>query len=501
MATAEPTEVEQVKLPESRRRRVGLLLLVAALVVAWIVLDPFPEIDAQELLDDVARGLGDWTYLLVGALAFLETGAFVGLVFPGETAVILGGAVAGQGEISIELMLGIVWFCAWAGDSVSFLIGQRLGRDFVLRHGPKVRITRERFGQVERYFKRHGGKTILIGRFIGLVRALAPFIAGSSGMRYRAFLPFSVLGTGLWAAAFSLLGFFLSRSINEATEIAGRGTLVFAVTVAAIAGVVVAVRWLRVAENRERLAATLEGNPVTRPLLALARRLEPQARFVWNRLTPGALGLELTALLAVLAVALYVFLAYLTVLAGDPAPTAGDAEALDLARDLQAGWLTDLAEVVSSLGAPAVSLAVGGLAGLALAVRRHWAEVAVLVIAMAIVVVGVGVIKDVVDRPRPPGGLIDTKGSGFPSGHAAYSAVYPSLAVAFVVRLRPGLTSSSAIVVVGIILAATIGLTRVYLRAHYLSDVAAGWGLGVSAFAACAMVALVVGHLRQNGPP
>ena len=144
-------------------------------------------------------------------LAFLETGAFVGLVFPGETAVIIAGAIAGQGETSIVITIALVWFSAWAGDSASFYIGTRLGREFILRHGHRVRITPERFAQVEDYFGRHGGKTILVGRFLGLVRALAPFIAGSSGMRYRAFLPYSVLGTGLWAAAFSLLGYFLAE--------------------------------------------------------------------------------------------------------------------------------------------------------------------------------------------------------------------------------------------------------------------------------------------------
>ena len=100
-----------------------------------------PDIDVEQLLEDVSATLGAWTYLLVGALAFLETGAFVGLVVPGETAVILGGAVAGQGETSIVLTIAIVWFCAWAGDTTSFFIGRRLGRDFVLRHGPQVRIT------------------------------------------------------------------------------------------------------------------------------------------------------------------------------------------------------------------------------------------------------------------------------------------------------------------------------------------------------------------------
>ena len=170
-------------------------------------------------------------------LAFLETGAFVGLVFPGETAVILGGAVAGQGETNVIITIAIVWFCAWAGDTTSFFIGRRLGRDFVMRHGPKVRITHERFEQVEDFFQRHGGKTILIGRFIGLVRALAPFIAGSSGMQYRAFVPFSVIGTGLWAAAFTLLGYALSSSLDKAAEYAGTGTLIFGAVVALVVGV------------------------------------------------------------------------------------------------------------------------------------------------------------------------------------------------------------------------------------------------------------------------
>ena len=137
---------------------------------------------------------------------------------------ILGGAVAGQGETSIVLTIAIVWFCAWAGDTTSFFIGRRLGREFILKHGPQgADHARSASSRSRRYFDRHGGKTILIGRFIGLVRALAPFIAGSSGMQYRAFVPYSVLGTGLWAATFSLLGYLLANSLDKATEIAGTG--------------------------------------------------------------------------------------------------------------------------------------------------------------------------------------------------------------------------------------------------------------------------------------
>ena len=100
-----------------------------------------PHIDLEGAIQDLSEGLGAWTYLLVGALAFLETGAFVGLIAPGEFTVMLGGAVAGQGDISLPVILAITWACAFAGDSVSFMLGARLGRDFLSSTASGFRIT------------------------------------------------------------------------------------------------------------------------------------------------------------------------------------------------------------------------------------------------------------------------------------------------------------------------------------------------------------------------
>jgi undecaprenyl-diphosphatase len=482
-----------------RDHRFRLLLLAAAAVGAYFLIRRFlPDIDLQELVEDISNTLGAWTYLIVGAFAFLETGAFVGLVAPGETVVILGGAVAGQGATSLYLTIAIVWIAAWAGDSASFLLGGRLGRDFVLRHGPRFRISRERFAQVESYFSRHGGKTILIGRFVGLVRALAPFIAGSSGMRYRAFVPYSILGTGLWSASFALVGYFASRSLNRAAELAGRGTFLFGTFIAVVVAIVIAVRFLRRHENRARLVDGMERRPILRPLVALGRRLRPQARFLWRRLTPGGLGLQFTGLIAALAVGLYALLAYTVVISGDPGPTPGDMTALDVARDIGSSWLTDVADVITALGSLAVVLPVALVSGIVLAVSRRWLELGVLVAAIAITIVGVDTIKDSVERPRPPNAPTDVHGTAFPSGHAAYSVIYAWLAITVVVRLRPGLTNGTAVLVFGIALTALIGLTRIYLGVHYMSDVVSGWGLGISAFSACAAAAILATHVRQN---
>ena len=472
----------------SRRR----LILIAAIVLAGIVAFQLfvPDIDVEQLLEDLSEKLGDWTYLLVGALAFLETGAFVGLVFPGETAVILGGAVAGQGETSIIITIAVVWFCAWAGDTTSFYIGTRLGREFVLRHGPKVRITHERFEQVEAYFQRHGGKTILVGRFIGLVRALAPFIAGSSGMRYRNFVPYSVLGTGLWATAFCLLGYFLSASLDKATEYAGTGALVFGATVAVIVGGVAVSRYLHEPENRQKVADRIAATPGV-------RRLLPQLRFFWRRLTPGGLGLELTSLVAALAVSSFVFFGYAMIVSGNAGPTPGDTQAIDVVESLRGGALTDLADAFTELGSTQVLVPLTVIAAAVLAWRRLWMELVVLVVAVTIILIAVPGAKEIVDRPRPAGGLVEVSGESYPSGHAAHSVFYAWLALTVAIRARPGWRYGSALIAAGIALTVLVGLSRPYLGVHYLSDVSGGWALGVMAFSGCAAVALVIAHLRR----
>jgi membrane protein DedA with SNARE-associated domain/membrane-associated phospholipid phosphatase len=473
-------------------------LLAAAIVAFFVFRGDLPHIDLQQAVEDLSQGLGAWTYLLVGALAFLETGAFVGLIAPGEFTVMLGGAVAQNGGVSLPLILAVTWLCAFAGDSLSFLLGAKLGRGFLLRHGERLRISRDRLARVEGYFERHGGKTILIGRFIGLVRALAPFIAGTSRMRYRAFAPFSILGTGLWSTALILIGYFAAQSLDAVTKAVGKGLFVFGIVVAVAIGLVLAYRFLREPANRERIAAEMERRRVLRPILGLGRRLRPQFEFLWRRLTPGGLGLELTSLLAALAVGLFVLISYWAVIGGDPAPTAGDRTAVDFCNDIRAQWLNESAKVFTNLGSGAITWPLAALAAAALAVRRRWMECLALVIGMTLVIVLVHDIKMWTDRPRPPDPLTSATGSAFPSGHSAYSTVYVWLACTIAIRLAPGFRRRSLLIAAGVLLSGLIGLTRVYLRVHWLSDVTAGWALGVSCFSAVAAVMLVITHIRHN---
>ena len=208
--------------------------LAGAALFALVQANVVPAPDLEGALTDLSDTLCPWTYALVGALAFLETGAFVGLIAPGETAVVLGGVVAAEGGVDLPLMLLITWSAAALGDLASFWLGRRLGRRFLIEHGPRIGVTAPRLERVEGFFDRHGGKAILIGRFIGLVRAVAPFLAGSSGMRLRAFLPWSLLGTAAWATTFTLVGYAFHESFASAAHTLTHGALALAVVAAAV---------------------------------------------------------------------------------------------------------------------------------------------------------------------------------------------------------------------------------------------------------------------------
>ncbi len=232
-----------VAAPTSPKARAAVLASGPAAAAALVLLatGTVQAPDVQGWLTGLADTLGAWTYALVAGLAFLETGAFVGLIAPGETAIVLGGVVAAQGEVSLPLILLAAWLAAALGDLASFVLGRRLGRRFLIAHGPRVGVTAPRLARVDTFFDRHGGKAILIGRFIGLVRAVAPFVAGASGLALRRFLPYSLAGTFLWATAFTLAGYAFHESFESA---AGALTHV-ALALAVLAAIAVAIKTLR----------------------------------------------------------------------------------------------------------------------------------------------------------------------------------------------------------------------------------------------------------------
>jgi membrane-associated protein len=204
------------------------LALIVALLSGAIAVP-----DAAGALSDASESVGPLAYIAVPLLALLETGAFIGLLVPGETAVVIGGVVAARGDLALPLLIALVWAGALAGDIISFSIGRRLGRGFLDTHGERLHISRAQRERTERFFARHGGKAILLGRFVGVLRALTPFVAGTTGIALRRILPYSAAGTLIWATTFTLVGYAFADSFETAGALVTRIVMVAALVIGA----------------------------------------------------------------------------------------------------------------------------------------------------------------------------------------------------------------------------------------------------------------------------
>jgi membrane protein DedA with SNARE-associated domain/membrane-associated phospholipid phosphatase len=489
---------------QSRRlQAVELAAVAGALLIGFGVVH-LPKLET--LLENAGTTLGSWTYLLVGGLAFAETGAFLGFIAPGETAVIVGGLVAGQGRISLLVLIGVVWGCAVLGDLASYALGRRLGRAWLVRHGQRLQITEERMDQVQGFFERRGNVTILVGRFVGFVRPLLPFVAGASHMPLGRYLRYDVLAAGAWAVTFSVLGYVFWRSFSQLTTYVSRGLFGLGTFVVLVVAVVALVQLRRDPGKRAAVRAWLDARADRRGWRLVARAAGP----LWRRagrplaavldglaqVATGPLGLELAAMLALLATGAFTFLLLGHVVRESPEP-AIDRWAFDVADSLRTDRLVDAAKVATWLGAfPVVVVAALVTAGWALW-RRRALDAAALVAGLLITRVAVNAAKDVYDRPRPSGSLVDTTLSAYPSGHALQAVTLVACAVVLV-RGGVGWATRIAAVTVAAALVALVAITRVYLRAHYLTDVLGGVALGIAIWALVGALALPLTRRRST---
>jgi len=186
--------------------------------------------DPVPLLRDVTEALGAWTYAFVAAVVLLETSVGLGIVSPGEAVLAVAGAAASIGTLEIALLLAVVYAFGVAGDTISYGIGRHTGPR--LQHGlaRRLGVTRPRVERIENLYARRGGWVLVAGRFVGPVRVFAPFVAGSSGMRYSKFLRFDVVGIAIWGTAYVLIGYLFADSLQNASSVLGAiGLAVFAV--------------------------------------------------------------------------------------------------------------------------------------------------------------------------------------------------------------------------------------------------------------------------------
>ena len=433
------------------------------------------------LLDTAARLASPWAYIVLGLLAAAESAAFVGLAIPGETAMLLGGFLASQGRVHLGVMMAAGAAGAVVGDSIGYEIGRLFGEPLKRsRLGRKV--GEERWAKAEAYLRAKGGRAVFLGRFVGVLRALVPALAGMSRMPYRTFLPWNLAGGVIWAPGFVLLGYLAGGSYRQVERIVGRASLLLLLVVVAVGALVAAARW--VARHPERVRALVD-RQLDRPWVKRLRvRYRRQLGFLARRLHPGgALGLSLTITAAGLAGAGWAFGAVLQdVLARDEAALV-DGPVWRFFVAHREAWLTPLMRGVTDLGNAAVLTGLILVAGLAWWWRRRtWRPLGLLAGAYLGAWVLSEAIKDLTRRPRPPTAqaIGHWTGYAFPSGHTSKATAVYGMLAALLAASTPRWSRKVAWWTAAVLVVGLVGLSRLYLGADWLSDVLGGLALGAA---------------------
>jgi membrane-associated protein len=155
--------------------------------------------------------------VLVCAIIFVETGLFVGFFLPGDSLLVTAGIFASAGQLSLASLLIPVALCAIAGDQFGYWIGRRLGQRLYSR--PDSRFFRKKhLENAHAFYEHHGRRTIILARFVPIIRTFCPPVAGASLMDYRQYLAFDIVGGILWVSSMVLLGYFLGRAVPHIDE-------------------------------------------------------------------------------------------------------------------------------------------------------------------------------------------------------------------------------------------------------------------------------------------
>lgn len=399
--------------------------------------------------------VGPYAPIAVFFLAAAESAAFVGIVVPGELAVILGGVAAGTGGVSLWLMIPAAVAGAIVGDSVGYRLGHRIGPALLAR--PRMQRVSERMDAAGSMLAERGWWALVVARFAAVLRAVVPFAAGMARMPYRRFLLGNAVGGVLWGTAFTLVGYFAGANYPRVERWIRTGGLAVVILAALIGGIIWGTRWIQ--RNREAVGR-IAGRAAFGRLIDLVRRPQRSA--------------------ATLAIAGVGAIAGMWVFAGLAQDVIGteefflfDLSAMRYLSSNQVPILVSVARVVDAVTQPLVLTGLAILGGVIALARRRYR----LTGAIATATIGqwgiVELTARLVDRV-PPGvePLVARLDYGFPSEHVALVA---AVAVLSAWPWSRGAWRTTVWRFGAAALAVTlVGASRVILLTEYPSDVLAG---------------------------
>jgi len=422
------------------------------------------------------QSMGIWTYWILALFAMLEAIVFTGVVVPGAVAVIAGGILVQRGVIDFFDLGWFIFAGTVVGSEISFRLGGLAAKGLSGRSafsGSKYTV------RAKDLLSRYGGFAMVIGRFFGPLSAFVPFSASMAGMKHRRFFAWNVASALPYSFGLPALGYFFGSAIGTIGSAAPR-ILAFGVGAAIVLGLL----WfaaVRLGRALPLLAAILQSvlrglgeKPIVNGFI---NRHPALAAFLSARFdTAKFLGLTATVLTVLFIYLAVAYVDSVTDFLGSPGVVQGDTRLANLLYALRDdrliaifGWITAIGgwEIV-------VTMLLGATVGL-IALRRFN-----LTVGLWLVVVGnqisVTLLKSFFARPRSALGYFTETSGSFPSGHAASSvAIWGML---FYLAWRTRLLPATTALLAAISFAFMIGLSRVYLIEHYLSDVINGYLVG-----------------------
>ena len=184
--------------------KVGTTMTIIQSIIDFIL-----HID--EHLVEIIKNFGGWSYGIVFLIVFVETGIVIFPFLPGDSLLFASGALAAMGAFNMVLLYMIFFVAAVLGDTVNYHIGRKVGTTISPGSFMGRLINQDKMMKAEDFFSKHGGKTILIARFMPFIRTFIPFIAGASRMNYRYFLIYNVVGAALWVGICTILGYLFGN--------------------------------------------------------------------------------------------------------------------------------------------------------------------------------------------------------------------------------------------------------------------------------------------------